>query len=398
MALHKAASHNPSTKNDLSLLMPLAILLVGPLPSLRQLPLANNITPVEEDDMLPLSAADKKLLKQIISSPWPGELPPPFAGSMEAASDEQLHKVTYSYASLEDLLRAAVEQYRRSAAQQIANVARLQPGMSQTQLRDWLADACLTLDDRGDTVAIARRLLADDPEELIRFRVVSTRMCWVMSGHGREDCASLWDAVLTALALGDKLALERFLSTLPPLLDKDPPYGFSPHYNWLYNAALALVRGDLEAARPFVKKLRWARLPKNEDAIVTCLRGIVDASPQLVAEGLQARAASIRKVKTLDPHFKLVDEKLHYLYQLCQRIDPGLTKLWDAGHALPWDAGYHERLQAGGDPMHTVDLSGLPERERTLLLELPVPDWWSAIASPTVTEAPPVFQSFIELP
>ena len=68
------------------------------------------------------------------------------------------------------------------------------------------------------------------------------------------------------------------------------------------------------------------------------------------------------------------------MYELCRRVDPELTRLWDVGSGLPWDAEFHDWRQTAGDPLAGVDLSDLPERTRLLLTELPEPDWWSDIA------------------
>jgi hypothetical protein len=326
-----------------------------------------------------LTFADRKLLKQITSFPWPEDLPPPLSVPLQSLDDEQLSDlVGCSYAALEVQLQAAAELQRRLADVRAVNAVFACPGMSDAQLRSMQFDTCLYLDNSG-TVSIARRFLADDPEELIRFGVVATRMTWVLSGHGHQGCAGLWGAALGALAIGDELALQKFLATLPATIDETQTYPYPQEYAGLYNAVHGLLRGDWEAARLSVKTLPMQRLPKNEQAIVTYLRGILEGSSELVAEGLKLRAATVRKIRTLDPHFKLLDLTLHSLYQLCDRIDPALTKDWETSQGLPWDAELHERLQTGGDPLQLVDLSGLSERHRILLTEMPEPEWWCAV-------------------
>ncbi len=49
--------------------------------------------------MAPLSSADKKLLKEITSAPWPANLPPPLSEPVENLDDEHLSDLTgFSYA------------------------------------------------------------------------------------------------------------------------------------------------------------------------------------------------------------------------------------------------------------------------------------------------------------
>src|SRR5262249_55630095 len=128
---------------------------------------------------------------------------------------------------------------------------------------------------------VARRLTLDDPAELGRFLSMHARVAFLWHGecHDIDECARVFD-VLRALSARDTESSHGLVGE-----GTFPLKGSYRDAVLVYNGVFALLRKDAAFLRSFKpapsrRTNRWFR------AIYVCLRGIVEKSPELVAEGL----------------------------------------------------------------------------------------------------------------
>ncbi|HUG91625.1 MAG TPA: hypothetical protein VML55_12365 [Planctomycetaceae bacterium] len=321
--------------------------------------------------MLKLSRQDRKLLDEITTFPWDPDKYRPLGQSL-----------------LEGVQRAE----QTIAGGYYRNLRPCWPELSDSALRSLCFDTAVLGYTAWALHGIARRFIHNSPAELSEFGAMAARKEWVLEGHantrpGRaRDFEILWSSALWALAVGDYRVIERMLETLPyPLprnTDKRYLSTFPTYYPLFSDAVFGVLRRETSTVEEAVHALSKRKLRADESGLVLCLRGIVERSPALVAEGLAAQTKSTRRARSCDPHYKLLGLGLHGAFELCRSVDPRLIVEWDTTHLLPWDAELHDWRRQGGDPLRDADLSMIPADLEERLTELPTPTWWQEL-SPT---------------
>lgn len=191
-----------------------------------------------------LSAADKRLVKAITSFPW----------------DES------QYVSLYDSLS---EQMQR-VTDRLAVTGQTVDDIAPDHLRAWspiVFQSVFTWELHG----IARRIIYDDPAELVRFTLVGIRGQWLCEGFSRNTNApdlhidGFWATLLAALALGDTLVESRMTSSLPFPLPKRTGNNMYPnYYSDIYNVIFGYVKEDTNSVSTGLNNLAVKSLdPEN---------------------------------------------------------------------------------------------------------------------------------------
>jgi hypothetical protein len=235
------------------------------------------------------------------------------------------------------------------------------------------------------SIALSRRFQLDDPRQIAMFTAFGLRSEWLINGHLTWPWATLSGlSPIVALVCNDRLMMERF-DTLPcPLVElpgnkKDP---------LLKNkVSLDMVLGIIRDRRDVVEgAIDWfERLPKDQlssgmRSEFSGYRAILDRDPQQFLESMEYSFANARKLRGLiSPSFKLFNLGLHCVYELALLKDPKLVENWDHERGLPWDADFHRWRRNNEEPLTAKDLEGLDEDRKRLLLDVPVPQWWSYI-------------------
>ena len=217
---------------------------------------------------------------------------------------------------------------------------------------------------------IARRALDDDPTEIVRFACLGTRDRWrayLLNPDG--ESASLWHTCLWAMAINDTVAVERILRDAPRTASESPS-AFVGFYRIFYNLFFGIVRSEELLARDAAELLSKQRLSTNNAAIADCLIAIFQQSSSRFSAALEDVCTSIRRIRAMDPHYKLVDVIAHGLWELAHSRSPELVESWDAERALPWDAELHAWRRKGIPAIDTIDFSLLSEAGRQAL-EMP---------------------------
>jgi hypothetical protein len=117
-------------------------------------------------------------------------------------------------------------------------------------------------------------------------------------------------------------------------------------------------------------------------AAYACLRGILQNSPEVVAEGLdnllRARNTWIEAYET--PR-RVICLEAHGLYELARGVSPDLVSAFDVDRPLPWDRGFYEWARANRAPLKAVRLPNLPPDVRDAIVRLKRPKWLADEAS-----------------
>lgn len=258
---------------------------------------------------------------------------------------------------------------------------------------------------------ITRRVIDDEPAEIVRYTYIGTRLSWhgfanpiievpateielfigFMSQYveipkaetynvsaGRtvaqvqcDDSAFMWIAYLNALAINDLEAVERMESDLPRSLQHfSEPY--PSHYPPLFNLVFGLARGDTTLASESIATLRERKLPSSDAAIRDCLVAIYERSPVDFADALLRCGKSTRRLRSIDPHARLIAIGLHGLWALAHRVAPAIVELWNVDSPLPWDAGLHRWNLANENAAGAIDWSRVPNMRPSFIDMAPV--------------------------
>jgi hypothetical protein len=173
--------------------------------------------------------------------------------------------------------------------------------------------------------------------------------------------------IRVALAVRDVRLAERLAAAAAPAT--------SPGSTDFAKAMAAVVRRDMDALRSSVERMARAKTPRDEQWKHTCLKGIVDASPEVVAQGLQSRIDRQRNRRGNE--LDIVDLECHGFYRLCQWASPDLVAAFDTTQPLPWDAGLHAWLDDHEDPLADLDLTSISSHLHQAIVLLQPPAWWS---------------------
>lgn len=203
---------------------------------------------------------------------------------------------------------------------------------------------------------IVRRVVHDDPTEIVRFAVISARQIWADFARERvrdRSPAAMWHACLWALAVNDEEAVQHFVEHLPERCPEEADGGIS-YYPRIYDLFFAILRGT-DAGPALTQIAESPSPPSHELAIVTALRAISERSAGGFANALVECGKSLRRIRHIDPHYKLTDIIGHGLWELAFRTDVKVVSAWDTSSALPWDSGFYNWRRSGVAAIETID-------------------------------------------
>ena len=251
---------------------------------------------------------------------------------------------------------------------------------------------------------VTRRVIDDDPAEIVRYSYVKRRIVWnefanpttelpasklesafevlspfVEIPHSEtyslgytvhetqcDESTGMWIDYLGALAVNDLEAIERMDSDLPQSLPNNS-WTHPPYYCLFYDLVFGLARGDQTRVLESIGSLRIKKLPGSDSAIRDCLVAIYERSPDDFTDALLRCGKSTRRLRSIDPHAKLIDVLLHGLWALAHRVDPAIVESWDVDSRLPWDAGLHRWKLANKNAADAIDWNRVPDMRPTFI-------------------------------
>src|SRR5690606_20012849 len=142
------------------------------------------------------------------------------------------------------------------------------------------------------------------------------------------------------------------------LPDQSGPY--RPYYPLFFNLGFGLARNDRILALASIESLCSRKLPGSDAAIRDCLVAIYEGSSEDFADALLRCGKSTRRLRSIDPHARLIDIGLHGLWALAHRVDPVIVELWSVNSPLPWDAGLHRWNLANKSAADAIDWHRVP--------------------------------------
>jgi hypothetical protein len=219
-------------------------------------------------------------------------------------------------------------------------------------------------------VAIARRFALDAPEQLAQGMCLVNRMSWLMSQRGFWNPGGSKLGPLGALAIRDRLLVERYYQCSPiadgPLPDDD-----------LTTVAVdAALHRDVNRLRTITDAMSRSRDSAWMQAKYDCFCGVAKHDPDLVAKSLSLFIERVRRLRAKDELDEAVCLEAHGLYRLCEWVSPELVATFDEAQALPWDAGFHAWAQTHENPIEGVDLTVVSPILHDTLVRLEPPEWW----------------------
>ena len=223
------------------------------------------------------------------------------------------------------------------------------------------------LSDPG-TIGIARRIIHDDPTEIVRFGCLGLRKRWRdYLSFKSSEARCLWHSCIGAFAINDFAAIDRIVAEAPAAAPETDSSPFPVYYDAMYNLFFGILRGDHELAACAVHSMPKTNMPTYELAVADCLVAIFAQSPPAFSKAMTAICTSVRKIRAIDPHYKLIDLTTHGVWELAFRVSPAAVELWDVQHPLPWDAELHTWLRKGLPATDVIDDAQLSEAARDLL-------------------------------
>ncbi len=255
------------------------------------------------------------------------------------------------------------------------NLAGALPTWSAEHIRAYIADMPVMLDSSGEWFfrGIARRFALGDAAELGRFASIQARVNWLMWGNKRVEEDSNVSYVLSALAAKDFSAALRFVETGTfPLIEGDPARKL------IYNSVYAILKKDFEYLKSLVPALSKRSSPAWRGAIHSCLIGIAQQSPDLVAEGIQKSLKLHRRILSLSVLTKTIGFWAHGLFELARWVSPDLVSQFNVEQPLPWDADFQKWARQCDAPLKDISLAHIAPNIHEAIIELRIPSWWDA--------------------
>ncbi len=281
-------------------------------------------------------------------------------------------------------------------------IARMVAERTTGQWKKWSTDqvhtafSFVTLAENtlGGETAIVRRIQREDPAELAsaealdqRLTLISIKLNELATGRIGESWVGAWlcprHHLLRALAVGDRHWAQQ-------LADYDYS-GVPEEFGAEDRAILGAYRRDLGALRTHLPR---GRVDKYEQWRWDCLRGIAANDPEQVRAGLQKELERNRASRAAmeEAGFGIVNLDVHGYYRLCEHVSPGLVANFDVRQAFPWDAEFHDWVNAHKNPLAGFDLSDISPVLHDALVLLKFPAWWASAKKPgrpkDVGEAP----------
>lgn len=225
-------------------------------------------------------------------------------------------------------------------------------------------------------VAIARRIVLEDPAEMARGLALNARLyrllwsgikSWVETEVLIEQCAIRQADSAAVWVQGYRAGKDAIIDTGEVL---DIGYVSILQRNW---KALRVV-----ASRPADEKSDGF-----VEALYTYLLGLDRGEPALVANGLNEHLLSIHRMRNKDGLSDAVNLAAQGLYRLAEWIDPVLVSEFDVDQPRPWDAEFHHYCQEHPDPLADMDLSPISPELHDVLIRNQLPEWLPKGPDPT---------------
>lgn len=208
---------------------------------------------------------------------------------------------------------------------------------------------------------IACRAFGETVPKMIQYIVLGLRVSW------SEYCAapfhSLWHSAIWAIAIND---VEWLNNAIEHADNPDAKHGPHPPYyqemNRLFFAALKKTEISIESAGKIANK---KSLPSSDAVVAQFLYALMTNDSQLAVESLSKHLMSRRKIRFIDPAYKLYNVMTHGLYELAREQCPELVVTWDTNQEMPWDKELFEWRRTGQNAISVFE--NFSETDRAFL-------------------------------
>lgn len=263
---------------------------------------------------------------------------------------------------------------KRDPTEAISNRRRRHPEWQDEWLEynvrfGWISDSPNGWYLRG----IARRIATDDLDEFGLFLQMYVRQA-ILHHRANEDYQNeftdTWP-LLIALAIGDQLAIDRYLEIATYPLSKG-----HPDVRTIYNGVHALLRGDNAAASELiaVKLSSITKKPLWLTGIVESLQGIVDRNASAFAKGIAAHLKGFPR-RSYFPLERSLSLEAHGLFRLAERISNRLGSEVEIDRDPPWDVEFHQWSAAWTPALSVAHFGACPRSLAAAFVTLERPPW-----------------------
>lgn len=244
--------------------------------------------------------------------------------------------------------------------------SRLRPEWSAEQVRTVMS--LQNLQEGLKEVAVARRFTLDDPAELGRGLGVHNRLR--LTFRDFEPNGSNFRELLDLCAVRDLTVAERLVEGRRAGVTAIPT---DVHLADI--AVTAILQKELETLRLVTPEMAKRKVRPWMQGIYTCLTGIADEQPNLVASGLQLLLTGLQQMRQKDELEEAINFAAHGMHRLCEWVSPDLVAGFDVAQPFPWDAKLHAWCQNHPHPLDGVELGSVsPVLQETVVMEKP-PAW-----------------------
>ncbi len=135
----------------------------------------------------------------------------------------------------------------------------------------------------------------------------------------------------------------------------------------MFNLFFGVLRDNPGIVSRTAQSLPRKSMSTNDIAMAECLIAISDRSTEKFQLAMLEVVESVRKIRTSDPHYKLIDLRAHGLWELAFRTSPNIVEHWDVDRGLPWDTDLWSWLRKGTSAIDTIDDSSFSAAAKALL-------------------------------
>ena len=251
-----------------------------------------------------------------------------------------------------------------------SDLAQLHPEWSPDQV-DTVISIALTTNELRD-VAIARRFTLEDPAELGRGLSVYYRLLRIRD-RGQRAVSEV-GAFIEACAVRDVAMVQGVVE------GARAGYTAIPSDEHLRDIAeIAILQEDFKTLQLATARMRDRKVGPWLQAIYSCLMGVAERKPDLVAGGLESCLTALHKMRHKDELEGAINLVAQGLHRLCEWVSPELVSGFDVTQPFPWDTEFHAWCQDHPDPLEGIDLSGIsPVLHEAVVFGRP-PEWLTPV-------------------
>jgi hypothetical protein len=208
---------------------------------------------------------------------------------------------------------------------------------------------------------IASRAFGDGFPKMIQYIVLGLRVSW--SEYCSSPFHSLWHSAIWAIAINDEEWLDYAIKHADNPNARHGPH--PPYYaeiNKLFFAVLDKKEISIESASKIANR---KSLPSSAAVVAKFLFALITNDSQLAIESLSIHLMSCRKIRFIDPAYKMYNVMTHGLYELARDQYPKLVVEWDVNKGMPWDKELFAWRRAGHKATSVFD--SFTETDRSFL-------------------------------